>query len=150
MPQYDLVEEPYHLLEGEGYGFSDPPSVEDFQHQLRRSIEAIEGSGANTFFDRCPLDIVAYLQAMDDELDLGEHLDAISASMRMLDLVVVVPIEVPDRITTPSHEDKRLRRRVDRLIQSLLFDDPYGLDLRTLEVAGTLDQRIEQVIRGLE
>ena len=143
------MEEPYRLLEGEGYAFSDPPSAEDFQHQLRRSIEAIEGSTGNTLFDRCPLDIVAYLRAMDDGFDTGEHLDAIGASMRTLDLVVVVPIETPDRIAVASHEDKGLRRRVDRLIQELLLDDSYGFDLQSFEVRGTLDQRLAQVMRRL-
>lgn len=150
MPGYGSVEEPYHLLEGEGYEFSDPPSADDFQRQLRRSIEAIEGSAGNTLFDRCPLDIVAYLLAMDDGFDVGEHLDAIDASMRTLDLVVVVSIEAPDRIAVPSHEDKRLRRRVDGLIQELLFDDPYGLSIQTLVVRGGLDQRLAQVMRHLE
>ena len=150
MPRYGFVQEPYRLLESEGHPFSDPPSVEDFLHQLHRSIDVIEGSGVNTLFDRSPVDFVAYLQAVDKEVDVGEHLDVAWASMKMLDLVVIVPIETPDRITTQSHEDQRLRRRVDRLIQGLLFDDPYGLDLQTLEVSGTLDQRIEQVMRRLE
>ena len=146
MPRYDPVEEPYRLLEDEGYVFSDPPSAEDFQQQLRRSIEAIEGSGVDTLFDRCPLDVVAYLQAIDDEFDIDEHLDTVGSSMKMLDLVVVVSIETPDRIGVPSHEDKRLRGRVDRLLQALLFDDPYGLGMQTLEVSGTLDERVTQVL----
>ena len=148
--RYDFVEEPYRLLEEEGYEFSDPPSAEDFQRQLLRSIEAIDESGSNTLFDRCPLDFVAYLQALDDEFDIGNHLEAILESIKMLDLVVVVPIETPDRIPMSSHEDKRLRGRADRVIQRLLFDDPYGLELQTLEVAGTLDQRIAQVLGRLE
>lgn len=36
LPSYVSVGEPYHLLEEEGYGFSDPPSVEDFEQQLNR------------------------------------------------------------------------------------------------------------------
>ena len=150
LPGYDSVMEPYRLLEDEGYEFSDPPSGEDFQRQLLRSIEAIEASGRNTLFDRCPLDLVAYMQTLEDERDIGEHLDAIRSCIEMLDLVVMVPIETPDRITVPSHEDKRLRRLVDRLIQGLLFDDPHGLEVPTLEVAGTIEQRMAQVMRRLE
>jgi predicted ATPase len=150
MPHYDSVEEPYRLLEGEGYEFSDPPSVEDFGHQLGRSIETIRASGVNTLLDRCPLDAIAYLQAIDDGFDIAEHLDAIAASMTMLDLVVLVSIEMPDRIDVPSNEDRRLRRRVDRSIQRLLFEDPYGWEVRTLEVAGSLDQRVAQVLRAME
>ena len=150
MPRYDSIEEPYRLLEAEGYEFSDPPSAEDFQEQLRRSVAVIEGSGVNTLVDRCPLDFVAYLHAIDDSFDVGEHLDAIGTSMGMLDLVVLVPIETPDRITVPTHENRRLRQRVDRLIQELVLDDPYGLEMQTLEVSGSLDQRVAAVLRRLE
>lgn len=150
MPGYDSVPEPYRLLENEGHESSDPPSAEDFQRQLRRSIEAIERSSVKTLFDRCPVDFVAYLQALDEACDLEEHLDAIRSSMKRLDLVVVVSLESPDRIDVPAHEDKRMRRRVDRLLQALLFDDPYDLEVPTLEVAGTLDQRIVQVLRRLD
>ena len=150
MPWYEVIGEPYRLLEGEGYEFADPPSAEDFQEQLRRSVAVIEGSGVNTLVDRCPLDFVAYLHAIDASFDVGEHLEAIGTSMGMLDLVVLVPLETPDRITLPSHEDKRLRRRVDRLIQELVLDDPYGLEMQTLEVSGSLDQRVAEVLRRLE
>jgi hypothetical protein len=67
----------------------------------------------------------------------------------MLDLVVLVSIETPDRIAVPSHEDRRLRRRVDDRLQTLLLDDPHGLGAEVLEVAGPLDHRVAQVMRAL-
>lgn len=118
LPAYQHVEEPYRWLEDEGHEFSDPPSAEDFERQLRRSIDSIAESSARTLFDRCPLDPVA-----------------------TLDLVVLVSIETPDRITLSSHEDRRLRRRVDDRLRTLLLDDPYGFDTEVLEVAGPLDNR---------
>ena len=146
---YDHVDEPYRWLEDEGHEFSDPPSTEDYERQLRRSIDLIAGSGARTLFDRCPLDLVAYLQATDDDFAIADWLDDIRAGMAMLDLVVLVTIETPDRIGVPSHEDRRLRRRVDARLQTLLLDDPHGLDAEVLEVSGALDGRVAQVMRAL-
>ena len=60
LPNYVSIDEPYLLLQEEGYEFSNPPSVVDFELQLKRSIRAIEESRDNTIFDRCPLDCVAY------------------------------------------------------------------------------------------
>jgi predicted ATPase len=149
LPAYDRVDEPYRWLEDEGHEFSDPPSTEDFERQLRRSIDLVAGFGARTLFDRCPLDLVAYLQALDDDFVVVDWLDELQASMARIDLVVLVPIETPDRIALPYHEDRRLRRRVDRRLQTLLLDDPHGLGTKVLEVAGPLDDRITQVMRAL-
>ena len=149
LPAYQPVEEPYRWLEDEGHELSDPPSAEDFEHQLRRSIDSIAESGPRTLFDRCPLDLVAYLQAIDEDFAIADWLDDLGAGMAALDLVVLLSIETPDRIALPSHEDRRLRRRVDDRLRTLLLDDPYGLGTEVLEVAGTLDHRVAQVMRAL-
>jgi predicted ATPase len=149
LPAYQHVEEPYRGLEDEGHEFSDPPSAEDFEHQLRRSIDSIAASRPRTLFDRCPLDLVAYLQVIDEDFAIDDWLDDLRAAMAMLDLVVWLSIETPDRIALPSHEDRRLRRRVDGRLQTLLLDDPYGFGTEILEVAGTLDHRVAQVMRAL-
>lgn len=153
LPAYQHIDEPYRWLEDEGHEFSDPPSTEDFERQLRRSIELIAESGGEsggrTLFDRCPLDLVAYLQALDDDFAIDDWLDDLRSSMAMLDLVVLVSIETPDRIAVPSHEDRRLRRRVDDRLQALLLDDPHGFGTEVLEVAGALDHRVAQVMQAL-
>lgn len=149
LPVYQHVDEPYRWLENEGYEFSDPPSIEDFEHQLRRSIVSIAASGPRTLFDRCPLDLVAYLQAIDEDFAIDDWLDDLRAAMATLDRVVWLSIETPDRIALPSHEDRRLRRRVDGRLQVLLLDDPYGFGTEILEVVGALDHRVAQVLRAL-
>lgn len=149
VPRYDAVEEPYRWLEDEGCELADPPTVEDFERQLRRSIESIGESGANTLFDRCPLDLVAYLRMLDDELDIEDWLDDLRSSMESLQLVVLLSIETPDRIAVAAHEDRGMRRRVDEILHALLLDDPYGLGTEVLEVTGTLDDRVAQVMRAL-
>ncbi len=149
LPAYDTVDEPYRLLEDEGYELSDPPTPEDFERQLRRAIQAIAESGANTLFDRCPLDLVAYLQVIDDDFDAEPWLDELHTSMEPLDLIVVVTIESPDLIVVPAHEDRRLRSRVDEALRTLVLDDPHGFGTPTLEVTGSVDARVRQVLRAM-
>jgi hypothetical protein len=67
----------------------------------------------------------------------------------VLDLIVVVSIETPDRIVLPAHEDRRLRRRVDQLLRTLLLDDPHDLGAAIAEVHGRLDDRVRQVMRAM-
>jgi predicted ATPase len=145
VPGYAVVDEPYRVLEEAGYEFADPPSVEDYEEQLRTSIELVAAAPADALFDRCPLDVVAYLQAVDEDCD--DWLDDIRDAMARIDLVVVVPIE--DRIPVPAHEDRRLRRRVDERVQRLALDDPFGFEVATLEVTGSLAERVEQVARAM-
>jgi hypothetical protein len=149
LPAYDVVEEPYRLLEDEGHELSDPPAIEDFELQLRRSIAVIADAPADALIDRCPLDFIAYLQAIDDDFDVADRLDELRGSLEVLDLIVVVSIETPDRIVLPAHEDRRLRRRVDQLLRTLLLDDPHDLGAATAEVHGGLDDRVRQVMRAM-
>ena len=61
---YSAMDEPYFLLEQEGYNFSDPPVVEDFEEQFWYCLDLIEESGPKTLFDRSPLDFLAYAMAI--------------------------------------------------------------------------------------
>jgi len=147
---YQTVAEPYWQLEEEGYEFLDPPTMEDFERQLRRSIDAIAELRADTLFDRCPLDFVAYLREIaPDDFDLENWMSEIRTAMASLELVVVVPIEALDRIALSSEHDRRLRRNVDAAIRELVVDDPFELGVPMVEVRGSLDQRVEQVLLAL-
>lgn len=148
LPGYRVVDEPYALIEDDGYEFSDPPTVEDFERQLAQSVESIADAPANALLDRCPLDFVAYLQAIDD--DATPELDELRDSLALLDLVVIVPIEEPDRIAVPAHEDRRLRRRMDQRLRALVLDDSHALDLTIVEVTGSIDDRVRQVRRAMQ
>jgi predicted ATPase len=148
LPTYRVIDEPYRLLEESGHDFADPPSVEDFEQQLRTSIELLATAPADALLDRCPLDFIAYLQAIDDDVDVDDWLDDIRDAMARVDLVILVPIETPERIAVPDHEDRRLRRRVDERLQRLVLDDPFGFELATLEVSGSLAERVGQVMRA--
>jgi hypothetical protein len=152
LPGYRVVEEPYHLLEEEGFEFSDPPALEDWVEQLRRSIEELEAERSpNLLLDRCPADLLAYAFTHEDRdaLDLDEWLPRIRESLGTLDLVVFVPLERPDRIPLGPGEDPQLRAAVDRELAALLLEDSLGLELEVLSVEGSRKDRLAQVLRRI-
>ena len=148
---YTAVEEPYYLLEEEGYEHGDPPSVEDFEAQLERSLEALEEGDDNVIFDRCPADILAYLLVHDDAdaFDEGEWLGRTRKAMRTLDLVVFVPVEEDDRIALPAHEDAEHRLSVDETLREILVDDAFGFRREVLVAEGDIKTRVRCVMRRL-
>ena len=148
VPRYAVVDEPYYLLEEEGYECAQPPSLEDFEAQLERSLVAVEEGEPNVLFDRCPADIFAYLLAHDDAsaFEPDEWLERTREAMQTLDLVVLVPIEESDRIGLPSHEDSEYRLAVHEKLHALLVDDALGFEADVLTVHGDVRARVEQVM----
>jgi predicted ATPase len=148
LPDHEIVQEPYELLEDDGYAHADPPALQDFQAQLERSLSALEDSGRDVLFDRCPADVLAYLLVHPDAdaFELKEWLQPAREALQSLDLVVFVPIERPDRIPLPEHEDPRYRRAVHDKLEQLLLDDAYDLGTEVLLVHGSLHSRCTQVL----
>jgi hypothetical protein len=145
---YQVIEEPYALLEEDGHEFSHPLSVEDFLAQLTRSLELLEEEeGAQLLFDRCPLDFFGYLMVHpeSDAFDPEEWIDRARAAVKTLDLLVFVPIEEPDRIKVSGSEDLALRAEVDAKLRWLLLEDPFHLEVEVLTVHGKQRERVEQV-----
>ena len=151
LPGYRVVDEPYRLLEEEGFEFSDPPALEDWVEQLRRSLEELEDDSPNLLLDRSPVDLLAYALTHEDHdaLDLDEWLPRVRESLKTLDLVVFVPLERPDRIPLGPGEDAGLRAAVDRELSELLLEDSLGLELEVLSVEGSRKDRLAQVLRRI-
>ncbi len=149
LPRYTTVDEPYYLLEEDGHEFSENPSLEDFEAQLERSLLVLEEGEENVLFDRCPADILAYLLAHEDSgaFDIDDWLDRTREAMETLDLVVFVPIEEPDRIALPAHEDDEYRRDVHERLREILVDDTLGFGVEVLTVEGDVRARVERVMR---
>jgi predicted ATPase len=145
LPLYARVEEPYHLLEEDGYEFEWPPSAEDFEAQLDRAVFEIERAGNDTLFDRCPADLLAYL--LVDGQDIEPEMERAREPMQLLDLIVFVPIEEPDRIALSLHEDRSWRHAVHEALAGLLLDDE--LVEETLSVQGPVTARVAQVMTRL-
>lgn len=148
LPSHSTVDEPYYLLEEEGYEVAEEPSIDDFEAQLEKSIESLEEHGDNVLFDRCPADILAYLVTHDDadSFDADAWCDRIVRAMKTLDLVVFVPVEAEDRIALPSHESREQRMAVHEKLEELLVDDGLDAGVEVLRVEGDLGSRVEQVM----
>ena len=148
-PNFTSVEEPYILLEEQGYAFSNPPSVEDFERQLEFSVRSIMGSRNNTVFDRCPIDFLAYALAVG-EVDMERWVQKMESAIQLLDLIVFLPIE--NRIPVPDSEDLKLREKVDENLQEMLLNDSLGIlnDVEVLEVKGSKDKRMRMVKAELD
>lgn len=146
---YAAIDEPYRLLEDDGHAIADPPSADDYELQLARSLEELADEAPDLIFDRCPVDFVAYLQAIDAAPDLDALADDIRDAMTSLDLLVFVSIEDPDRIEVSPYEDLVLRDDVDHRLRALLVEGPFAYGVRVLEVHGSLDARCAQVVRAV-
>lgn len=152
LPAYTIVDEPYHLMEEDGHEFSYPPSLEDFEAQLERSIEELSREGDDILFDRCPLDILAYLALHEDGdgFDLDAWMPRVRAAVETLDLAVFVPIEPRDRIAlSPSDGEGPAREAVDEKLREILLDDSFELGVEALEVKGETERRARTVLRYL-
>lgn len=147
LPEHQLMPEPYRLLEDEGHTFEEMPSLEDFQTQLERSFQCLQDSGPDAVFDRCPLDLVGYLLTHDAAamFDLEGWMPRLREHLPTLDLIAFVPIERPDRMAVPSSQ-RRLRSVVDRILRRIVVGDAYGLDVDVIEVVGSLEARLHQVV----
>ncbi|MBK7048211.1 MAG: AAA family ATPase, partial [bacterium] len=154
LPDYRTVEEPYFLLEDDGHEFCHPPSIEDYEAQLARSIGELEEAVDDVLFDRCPLDLLAYIAVHDDNssFDIRDWLLRVRSALQTLDLVVLVPIEDRDRIAesgTDDDGDGEVRVAVDEKLKELICDDPYGFGLAFVEVRGNLGSRTQAVLQEL-
>lgn len=147
LPGHATVDEPYYLLEEEGYEHSDPPSFEDLEAQLTRSLETLEANDEpHVLFDRCPVDVVAYLLSHDDAaaFQIDDWLPRVREAMSGIELVVFVPIEARDRIAVA--DERAHRQAVHETLRELLVDDALGLDREVLMVEGDLRARVDQVL----
>jgi len=148
LPKYTTVDEPYHLLQEEGYEFAELPSIEDFELQLERAIENLEETTPNVIFDRCPADILGYLLSHNDAevFNLEEWLPRVQTAIKKLDLVVFLPIEEPDRIVLPVSQDAVYRKRVDDKLREVILENIFDFEVDVLEVSGNLQTRVERVL----
>ena len=151
LPDHEVVEEPYEVLAEEGYEFRDPPSLEDFEAQLERSLASLREAGDDALFDRGPVDFLAYLSVHEDAdaLDLERWLPRVRAAVRTLDLIILIPVETPDRIALAPEEDRAWRTAVDESLKEIWLDDPFDLEVEVLEVEGDLGRRAQLVLAQL-
>ena len=153
LPKHESVEEPYRALEEDGFDFNHPPGLEDFEAQLEWSLERLHEDETAVVFDRCPVDMLAYIAEHEEAeaFDLDEHLPRVRAAMQTLDLIVFVPIESHDRISFSRSDDEQgSRGAVDEQLREILIEDAYEFGVEVLEVAGSLEQRLRMVLSRIQ
>jgi predicted ATPase len=142
LPGHVVADEPYYLLEEEGYEFAFPPSAEDYRALLARSARSMTEPGhpAAVIFDRTPLDYLAYLAATGTE-PADEDAASLRPAFERLDLLVLTPVTPETEQALPPPEMPALRQQTNDALLDLAYHDPLGLwpDIPLLELGGRVD-----------
>ncbi|NLR81049.1 AAA family ATPase [Chitinophaga eiseniae] len=142
LPGYTLETEPYYQLEASGHEFSEKPTAEDFIEQFNYAAKLVSSSENNVIFDRCVIDILAYLHVVDPGRNIQKLFETAQTVIAGIDLLVFVPIEEPDLI--PDHQTDLPKLRC--LVNDLLYDWIGDFGIEMIEVSGTLSNRRDQVL----
>ena len=141
-PEFVLEPEPYTaMVEDLGEEFSAEPCVDDFRRQLEFNIERLSKRtpGENVIYERCPVDFLAYIHALDRK-SAEPLLEAVKEAMQHLDLIMYLPLE------ETSEEYPHLQGAVDRRLNSIFRDDEFGIMSSTsaiiVEAEGATDHRL--------
>lgn len=138
-PEFEHEPEPYAVLvEDYGEEFSEEPCEEDFLRQLEFNLDRLvqHATEENVIYERCPLDFVAYLSALD--VNVSETLmERISDAMQQLNLIVYLPLDD----AYGDDEFPKLRKAVDRKLRELLD----CANVVAVEATGSTTQRLHTV-----
>lgn len=155
LPGHVTADEPYYLLEEEGYEFGFPPSLEDYRALLARSVRSLASPPVlpGVIFDRTPLDYLAYMAATGADPSVEAEADAatLRPAFASLDLLVITVITPETEQVLPTAELPRLRALMNDALLELVYDDPLNAwgDIPVLELSGPLDSRLDTVLAAL-
>lgn len=141
-PEFEHEPEPYTVLvEDHGEEFSAEPCVEDFLRQLEFNLERLgqHASGEKVIYERCPLDFLAYLSALDSNPP-GSLLKRVSNAMQHLNLIVYLPLE---------HEGGAEYPKLQRAMDHELSDILTSTNVTVIEATGSTAQRLHTVENAL-
>jgi hypothetical protein len=151
LPGHVAADEPYDLLEEEGYEFGFPPSPDDYRALLARSLRCLSDPLPGIVFDRTPLDYLAYLAATGADAAREAETPALKPALASLDLLVITVITPETERLLPAPELPMLREAMDEALLELVYADPLDAwaDLPVLELDGPLDARLPAVLAAL-
>jgi AAA domain len=151
LPGHITAEEPYYLLEEEGYEFGFPPTPDDYRALLARSLRCLSDPLPGIVFDRTPLDYLAYLAATGADAAREAETPALKPALASLDLLVITVITPETERLLPPPELPMLRESMDEALLELVYADPLDAwaDLPVLELDGPLDARLPAVLAAL-
>ncbi|WP_407532455.1 AAA family ATPase [Elizabethkingia miricola] len=142
LPDYEFINEPYLQLEEEGYLFSEIPTLDDYIEQFNFSVGQLQNSGDNMIFDRCPLDLLAYIYAVGKKKNISDFYKEMATAIAEIDLLIFIPIEKVDLIVCQESDLPNLRQEVNDILEDWIGDFSNEI----LEVAGTLENRKKQIL----
>ena len=147
LPEYISRAEAYYELEEAGTVFSEIPVTDDFVVQLDYSITQVTTPGDHVIFDRCPIDMLAYVMASSESenFDFPSMYQRVQDAMNEIDLLIFVRIEEPDRVACRESDLPELRLQVNELLSDLIWD--FNIDV--IEVSGSVTERRNQVLEHL-
>ena len=153
LPGHVTADEPYYLLEEEGYEFEFPPSLEDYRALLARSVRSLTSPPLlrRIIFDRTPLDYLAYMAATGADPSAEAGTAPLQPAFGSLDLLVITLITPETEQLLPPAEMPRLRSQMNDALLELVYDDPLNVwgDIPVLELSGPLDGRLDAVLAAL-
>jgi len=153
LPGHAAADEPYYLLEEEGYEFEFPASLEDYRTLLARSVRSLTSPPMlrRIIFDRTPLDYLAYMAATGADPSAEAGTAALQPAFGSLDLLVITLITPETEQLLPPVEMPRLRSQMNDAMLELVYDDPLNAwgDISVLELSGPLDGRLDAVLAAL-
>lgn len=153
LPGHVTADEPYYLLEEEGYEFGFPPSLDDYRVLLARSLRTLREPPAlsEVVFDRTPLDYLAYLVATGADAEREADTTAVQSAFAGLDLIVITVITPEIEQVLPTPEMPELRSAMNDALLDLVYADPLDAwaDVPVLELGGPLDDRLATVLAAL-
>jgi hypothetical protein len=152
LPGHVTADEPYYLLEEEGYDFGFPPSLEDYRALLARSIRSLSSPPLlRVVFDRTPLDYLAYMAATGTDPSGEADSAALQPAFASLDLLVITLITPETERALPAAQMPGLRSGMNDALMELVHDDPLDAwgSIPLLELSGPLDGRLDAVLAAL-
>lgn len=126
-------------------------SVDSFVDQFHATVHRLQRipSSAHIIMERCPLDLLAYLEAWEalgrqgTARTTGDLAELAAAAMESVDLLVLLPLTPADGIRIPESEDLDLRAETDAALMRLCDDiDLVPESVQVIEIAGSRDHRI--------
>lgn len=153
LPGHVTADEPYYLLEEEGYEFAFPPSLDDYRAQLACSLRTLSQPTARPaiVFDRTPLDYLAYLAAVGADPEREADPAALRSALATLDLLVITVITPETEQALPTPELPELRAQMNDALLDLAYADPLDAwaDVPILELNGPLAARLPAILAAL-